>query len=77
MIAGEARAKISFRLVGEQDPKHVSEGFEAFVRARIPDDCSVEFIRHKGSRAIQLPYDMPVLTEGARQRCRGSGARKR
>ncbi|MFL5121012.1 MAG: dipeptidase [Microvirga sp.] len=61
VIAGEARAKISFRLVGEQDPKHVSEGFEAFVRARIPDDCSVEIIRHKGSRAIQLPYDMPVL----------------
>jgi len=31
------------------------------LRARIPDDCSVEIIRHKGSRAIQLPYDMPVL----------------
>jgi acetylornithine deacetylase/succinyl-diaminopimelate desuccinylase-like protein len=70
VIAGEARAKISFRLVGEQDPKHVSERFEAFVRARIPDDCSVEIIRHKGSRAIQLPYDMPVLkkAEGALSR---------
>jgi acetylornithine deacetylase/succinyl-diaminopimelate desuccinylase-like protein len=61
VIAGEARAKISFRLVGEQDPAHVSEAFEKFVRARIPSDCSVEIIRHKGSRAIQLPYDMPVL----------------
>ncbi|HEX8168828.1 MAG TPA: dipeptidase [Beijerinckiaceae bacterium] len=61
VIAGEARAKISFRLVGEQDPARVTEGFEAFVRQRIPEDCSVEIIRHKGSRAIQLPYDMPVL----------------
>jgi acetylornithine deacetylase/succinyl-diaminopimelate desuccinylase-like protein len=61
VIAGEARAKISFRLVGEQDPAHVTEAFEEFVRARIPQDCSVEIIRHKGSRAIQLPYDMPVL----------------
>jgi acetylornithine deacetylase/succinyl-diaminopimelate desuccinylase-like protein len=63
VIAGEARAKISFRLVGDQDPAHVTEGFEAFVRERIPQDCSVEIIRHKGSRAIQLPYDMPVLTK--------------
>ena len=32
------------------------------MRARIPADCSVEFIQHKGSRAIALPYDMPALT---------------
>src|SRR5918912_471446 len=61
VIAGEARAKISFRLVGDQDPARVTEGFERFVRERIPEDCSVEIVRHKGSRAIQLPYDMPVL----------------
>jgi acetylornithine deacetylase/succinyl-diaminopimelate desuccinylase-like protein len=63
VIAGEASAKISFRLVGEQDPKAVSAAFEAHVRARIPSDCSVEFIRHKGSRAISLPFDMPELTK--------------
>ena len=61
VIAGEARAKISFRLVGDQDPARVTEGFERFVRERIPEDCSVEIVRHKGSKAIQLPYDMPVL----------------
>jgi acetylornithine deacetylase/succinyl-diaminopimelate desuccinylase-like protein len=61
VIAGEASAKISFRLVGDQDPAHVGEVFERFVRARIPDDCSVEIVRHKGSKAIQLPHDMPVL----------------
>jgi len=37
--------------------------FKAFVRARIPADCSVEFVKHKGSRAIQLPYDMPSLAK--------------
>ena len=62
VIAGEASAKISFRLVGEQDPDKISEAFKAFVRARIPEDCSVEFVKHKGSKAIQLPYDMPALT---------------
>jgi acetylornithine deacetylase/succinyl-diaminopimelate desuccinylase-like protein len=62
VIAGQASAKISFRLVGDQDPEKISEAFKTFVRARVPPDCSVEFIKHKGSRAIQLPYDMPALT---------------
>lgn len=61
VIPGEAAAKISFRLVGDQDPALISQAFEAFVRERIPADCSVAFIRHKGSRAIALPYDMPAL----------------
>jgi acetylornithine deacetylase/succinyl-diaminopimelate desuccinylase-like protein len=62
VIAGEASAKVSFRLVGDQDPDRIAETFRDFVRARIPADCSVEFVTHKGSRAIQLPYDMPALT---------------
>ena len=62
VIAGQASAKVSFRLVGDQDPAKISEAFKQFVRERIPEDCSVEFVKHKGSRAIQLPYDMPALT---------------
>jgi acetylornithine deacetylase/succinyl-diaminopimelate desuccinylase-like protein len=62
VIAAEARAKISFRLVGDQDPAKISKNFEAFVRERIPADCSVEFIRHKGSRALALPHDFPAIT---------------
>ena len=62
VIAGEARAKISFRLVGEQNPQKIIDSFRNFVRERIPADCSVEFIGHKGSRALALPYDMSELT---------------
>jgi acetylornithine deacetylase/succinyl-diaminopimelate desuccinylase-like protein len=62
VIAAQASAKVSFRLVGDQDPDKISDAFKAFVRERIPADCSVEFVKHKGSRAIQLPYDMPALT---------------
>jgi acetylornithine deacetylase/succinyl-diaminopimelate desuccinylase-like protein len=62
VIAGKASCKVSFRLVGDQDPEAISKNFEAFVRERIPADCSVEFIHHKGSRAIALPYDMGALT---------------
>ncbi|MGL5136639.1 MAG: M20/M25/M40 family metallo-hydrolase [Beijerinckiaceae bacterium] len=61
VIAGEARAKISFRLVGEQDPAAIQKSFRAFVRERLPADCSVDFIGYKGSRALQLPWDSPAL----------------
>jgi acetylornithine deacetylase/succinyl-diaminopimelate desuccinylase-like protein len=63
VIAGEARAKVSFRLVGDQDPARVRDAFRAFVRARVPADCQVEFESHAGSPAIQLPYDSPILAQ--------------
>lgn len=65
VIPAEARAKISFRLVGDQDPIAISDAFEAFVRARIPADCSVEFIRYKGTRALALSSDSPLLSKTA------------
>jgi acetylornithine deacetylase/succinyl-diaminopimelate desuccinylase-like protein len=63
VIPAQASAKVSFRIVGKQDPAKISQAFQAFVRERIPADCSVEFVKHKGSRAIQLPYDMPALAK--------------
>ncbi len=63
VIAAEASAKISFRLVHKQDPDRIREAFREFVRARIPADCSVEFEPHGGSPAIQLGYDSPVLSK--------------
>ncbi len=62
VIAGEAHAKVSFRLVGTQDPAKIQAAFREFVRARVPADCSVEFIGYKGSRALQLPWSSPVLS---------------
>ena len=61
VIASQASAKVSFRLVDDQDPLALAETFEAFVRERVPADCQVEVIRYKGSRAVALPYDMPQL----------------
>ncbi len=56
VIAAKASAKISCRLVHAQDPEKIRAAFRAFVRARIPADCSVEFINHGGAPATQLPY---------------------
>ena len=62
VIAAEASAKVSFRLVGNQDPAKVRESFRAYVRSKIPADCSVEFHEHGASPAIHLPYDSELLT---------------
>ncbi|MCQ8782239.1 dipeptidase [Mangrovibrevibacter kandeliae] len=66
VIAAEAHAKVSFRLVFDQDPDKIRAAFRAFVEARLPADCRVEFHPHGGSPAIQLPFDSPIL-ERARQ----------
>ena len=47
--------------MGEQDPEKISRAFRAFVRERLPVDCSVEFLNHTIAPAIQLAYDNPVL----------------
>ncbi|HVK89974.1 MAG TPA: dipeptidase [Mycoplana sp.] len=63
VIAAEATAKVSFRLVGQQDPAMIRDTFRDYVRSRIPADCSVTFHAHGGSPAIQLPYDSPLLNK--------------
>ena len=57
VIPSKASAKVSFRLVGEQNPKAVSAAFRKFVTDRLPPDCKVEFISHGGSPAQRLPID--------------------
>lgn len=66
VIPCSASAKVSFRLVQKQQPDEIRDAFRAFVRERLPVDCSVEFISHSNSPAIQLPYDSPLLKQ-ARQ----------
>ncbi|KAA3518365.1 M20/M25/M40 family metallo-hydrolase [Agrobacterium vitis] len=61
VIAAEAMAKVSFRLVGKQDPKKIRDSFRAYVTSKLPRDCRVEFHAEGASPAIQLPYDSPIL----------------
>jgi len=61
VIPGAASFKVSFRLVGDQDPDKIRDAFRAFVRERLPGDCSVEFLAHASAPALALPYDSPVL----------------
>jgi acetylornithine deacetylase/succinyl-diaminopimelate desuccinylase-like protein len=59
VLPAEAHAKVSFRLVGDQDPEAVTRSFEAHVRACLPPDCEASFIRKGGSPAVTMPVDAP------------------
>ncbi|HEY5217377.1 MAG TPA: M20/M25/M40 family metallo-hydrolase [Pseudolabrys sp.] len=63
VIPGQASAKVSFRLVGEQDPAKIRDAFRAFVRARLPADCQVEFGNFGLAPPLQLSFDNPALTK--------------
>ncbi|HZP79633.1 MAG TPA: M20/M25/M40 family metallo-hydrolase [Pseudolabrys sp.] len=61
VIPGQALAKVSFRLVGTQNPEKIRDAFRAFVRARLPADCTVEFGNFALAPAIELSFDNPAL----------------
>jgi acetylornithine deacetylase/succinyl-diaminopimelate desuccinylase-like protein len=63
VLPAKAMAKVSFRLVGDQDPEKVRKAFRTFVKARLPADCAVEFANFADSRALQLDFDSPALNK--------------
>jgi acetylornithine deacetylase/succinyl-diaminopimelate desuccinylase-like protein len=63
VIPGKALAKVSFRLVGAQDPEKIRDAFRAFVRARVPSDCSVEFGNFTSAPAFDVGFDNPALAK--------------
>ena len=65
VIPAEASAKLTFRLVPGQDPARVLQGLETFVRARLPEDCSVEFVEPRGAPAIGFDTDTPHMSAAA------------
>jgi acetylornithine deacetylase/succinyl-diaminopimelate desuccinylase-like protein len=61
VIPSVASAKVSFRLVFDQDPHAVRAAFREHVRARVPKDCRVEFKEHGSGQAIRFPIDDPAF----------------
>jgi acetylornithine deacetylase/succinyl-diaminopimelate desuccinylase-like protein len=61
VIPSQTFAKVSFRLVFDQDPHAIRTAFREFVRQRLPADCSVEFREHGAGRAIRFPIDAPAF----------------
>ena len=63
VIPGNASAKVSFRLVGTQDPQKIRDAFRKFVKERVPNDCKVEFGNFGLAPPIQLSFENPALNK--------------
>ena len=66
VLPSKASAKISFRLVGDQDPHAIRESFRKMVTDMLPPDCSVAFAEHGASQAGSFDTSDPAF-EAARQ----------
>jgi acetylornithine deacetylase/succinyl-diaminopimelate desuccinylase-like protein len=65
VIPAQASAKISFRLVPEQDPDRIGELFRRFVAARMPSGAQWQLDVHKGAPAFRVPTESPYLAAAA------------
>jgi acetylornithine deacetylase/succinyl-diaminopimelate desuccinylase-like protein len=61
VIAAEAGAKVSFRLVPGQSPDAVFAAFEKFVADRAPADAKISIEKFSGDPAIEVPVESPIV----------------
>ena len=66
VLPAVASAKVSFRLVGKQNPERIAQAFRAFVTARLPADVKAQFLSHGASPAIVLPTRSEALRRARR-----------
>jgi acetylornithine deacetylase/succinyl-diaminopimelate desuccinylase-like protein len=66
VLPSRASAKLSFRLVGKQDPAKILKAFRKFVKERVPKDCKVEFSsRAGGNPAFEVDQSNPFIARSA------------
>ena len=59
VLPSQAKAKVSFRLVGRQDPLVIRKNFRAMVEQMLPPDCKVTFADHGASPAAAMDTTGP------------------
>jgi len=66
VIPSYAGAKVSFRLVDDQNPGKITETFKQWLEDRTPPGCRWEFIDHHGGPPATAHTDSPYLTAARR-----------
>ncbi len=61
VLPSQASAKLSFRLVGQQDPDKIRESFRSHLESRLPEGFTVEYRSEKGSTASQMSIEDPAF----------------
>jgi len=63
VLPAEASAKVSFRLVGDQDPLKIREAFRAYIESCLPVDCTVEFTGYGAAGGSNMSTDHPAFEQ--------------
>lgn len=74
VLPAAASAKVSCRLVPDQDPDEIARLLEARLRELTPPGCRLEVRRLHGARPVLLPVDVPAMQAAAEAVRRGFGA---
>jgi acetylornithine deacetylase/succinyl-diaminopimelate desuccinylase-like protein len=61
VLPSKASAKVSFRLVGQQDPEKILAAFKKHMLTFLPDDCKIDYPHEKGSGASVMRLDNPAF----------------
>lgn len=61
VIPAKVMAKVSMRIVPNQDPQKISDLFDDFVQSRAPRGVNVEVITHGLAHAYVAPLDSPAM----------------
>jgi acetylornithine deacetylase/succinyl-diaminopimelate desuccinylase-like protein len=59
VLPSEAHAKVSFRLVGKQNPEKIQSAFTKHIQSYLPKDCTLEYKLHGSSMASNMAIDNP------------------
>ncbi|HSW44937.1 MAG TPA: dipeptidase [Phycisphaerae bacterium] len=65
VIPARATAKVSMRLVADQDPRHISQAFDRAVRTACPPTVQVRIADHSHCAAYLAPTDSPGMRAAA------------
>jgi acetylornithine deacetylase/succinyl-diaminopimelate desuccinylase-like protein len=61
IIPSKASAKVSMRLVPNQDPKKIEAAFRTAIEERCPTNVKLEFAQHGLSGPVVVPLDSPAI----------------
>jgi acetylornithine deacetylase/succinyl-diaminopimelate desuccinylase-like protein len=66
VIPSHASAKVSFRLVANQDPRKITKKFFAWCKAHTPPGCRWELTDHHGGFGVTTPIDSAAMQAATR-----------
>ena len=74
VLPATAMAKVSMRLVADQDPDKIADAFETYMREIAPAGVQMRITRMHGGKPWSAPREHPILQAAARALQRGFGA---